>query len=567
MFARATHGGVVCRAHLLCNVLYCVALIFALVISVPAAWAQSPYGGVGGYLERPGQDDGSGSSAGGDDGDSDSSSTQRRTRRGSSTHTENPLAMPGLDQGPQTIPPHIPKRNRAEREPEPQQRRSSHRNEPSQRQTDEKADAQGTETSATATDANAGNAAANNTSGNAGNTVSTPQPASQTPPPAQAASAGSPPSAAALTPGQPATGDPLDKIIGQMLMVGFTGLSPEDPWVQKLVGQIKSGKVGGVLFLSQNIASPQQLAPLTAELRRASDDLPVLLAVDQEGGIVQRLAREKGFAEYPTAGQVGKSNDPLTAYATYQNLAQELAKYGFNLNLGPVVDLQRDDASPIIAGKERAFGSAPKHVAAFAKAFCAAHRDAGVATVLKHFPGHGSAALDTHAEAVDITKSWSPDELEPYRQLIKAGFADIVMVGHISHSIMADEPGLPASLSEKAITKYLRGDLGFTGVVLSDDLEMAAIAKRFSLEDRVIRAIKAGNDIIILGNQNQPSPDLPERVIAIIKDAVAKGIISRERLQASYDRITALKRKMKATAPAIVSVKQDSGEKGANPKR
>lgn len=349
-----------------------------------------------------------------------------------------------------------------------------------------------------------------------------------------------------------------------MLMVGFRSQTADDPWTQKLAAQIKSGTVGGVIFLAHNIVSPQQVASLTAEFQRANGDVPVLLAVDQEGGIVQRLAHDKGFAEYPTAGQVGKSNDPLTAYTVYKNLATEMASYGFNLNMGPVVDLQRDDTS-IIAGKERAFGSRPMHVTAFAKAFCSAHRDVGVLTALKHFPGHGSTGADTHTGAADVSKSWSPEELEPYRQLIKSGSADLVMVGHVAHAEMSDEPDLPASLSEKAINKRLRGKLGFTGVVVSDDLEMGAVAKRFPLENSIIRAINAGTDIVLLGNQNDPSPDLPQRAMAIIKDAVAKGTVSRKRLQQSYDRIIALKRKLKVAPKPIVSAKQEPAEKPPAP--
>ncbi|MEJ2125099.1 MAG: glycoside hydrolase family 3 N-terminal domain-containing protein, partial [Alphaproteobacteria bacterium] len=355
----------------------------------------------------------------------------------------------------------------------------------------------------------------------------------------------------------------LNTWVGQMLMVGFKGQKPNEPGVKKLAKQIKSGAVGGVVFLSHNIVSPKQVAKLTAAFHRKDDETPTFIAVDQEGGIVQRLSHKKGFAEYPTANALGKRNDPLTAYEVYKGMAHELLRYGFNLNMGPVVDLQRKDTNSIIAIKERAFGSKPRHVTAFAKAFCAAHHDAGVLTVLKHFPGHGSTTADTHTDPADISKTWSKDELLPYRKLIKSGDAEIIMVGHLTHAKMADKPGMPASLSKKAVTDKLRKELKFTGVVISDDLEMTAVRKKHPLEDSVIRAINAGVDIILLGNQIKPSADLPERVAEIIRKAVADGKLKRERLKTSYERILAVKRKLKGQQPkAIASANEHADNKG-----
>ena len=354
----------------------------------------------------------------------------------------------------------------------------------------------------------------------------------------------------------------LDKIIGQMLVVGFRGLTPDEAWPQKLAGQIKAGSIGGVLFMSHNVQSPQQIKTLTGFLQKAKSDIPALFAVDQEGGIVQRLSAEKGFQEYPTAGKMGQSNDPLTAYSVYKRLAAELSQNGFNLNLGPVVDLLRNTASPIIAGKERSFGAQPKHVAAFAKAFCMAHHDEGILTVLKHFPGHGSTPFDTHLQPVDVGQTWKDDEIAPYRELIAAHTAQAVMMGHIANPVMSDEPGMPASLSAKAIRQVLRGDLGFTGVVISDDLEMGAIHARYSIEDSVVKAIKAGNDIVILSNQATPTPDLPERVAAAIRKAVDTGELRREELQASYDRILSFKRNL-PVAVASTNGTTNGGSNGA----
>ncbi len=363
-------------------------------------------------------------------------------------------------------------------------------------------------------------------------------------------------------PATPTTGG-LDKIIGQMLMVGFRGLTPDEAWPQQLAAQITAGKVGGVLFMSHNVQSPQQLKTLTSFLRHAKTDIPLLVAVDQEGGIVQRLSPEKGFQTYPTAEKIGASNDPLTAYNVYSRLATELVQYGFNMNLGPVVDLHRNSESAIIAGKERSFGSQPKHVAAFAKAFCVAHQDAGVLTVLKHFPGHGSTPYDTHAQPVEVGTTWDTDEIDPYRELITSRTAQAVMVGHISNVFLSEEPGLPASLSRRTVRDVLRGVLGFSGVVISDDLEMGAISARYALEESAVKAIKAGNDIIMLSNQNAPAPDLADRIIAAVKKAVEQGEIDRAQLQESYDRILALKQRIgTGTAKAGAPNKRASAEGG-----
>jgi beta-N-acetylhexosaminidase len=362
----------------------------------------------------------------------------------------------------------------------------------------------------------------------------------------------------------------LDKIIGQMLLVGFRGLNPDEAWPQKLAAQLKAGTVGGVLFMSHNIQSPQQLKALTAYLQHAKGEIPALFAVDQEGGIVQRLSAEKGFQTYPTAQKIGQSNDPLTAYGIYGRLAAELTRYGFNMNLGPVVDLDRNPDSPIIAGKERSFGPLPKHVASFAKAFCLAHQEAGVLTVLKHFPGHGSTPFDTHTQPVDVGASWDKAELEPYSELIESRTAQAVMIGHIANPATSGEPGLPSSLSSRTIREVLRHNLGFTGVVISDDLEMGAIHARYSLEESAVKAIKAGNDMIILSNQTALAPDLPERVIEAVKKAVASGEISREELQASYDRVVSLKQQLPGapTAKSGATNKRASADRGkATPAR
>lgn len=353
--------------------------------------------------------------------------------------------------------------------------------------------------------------------------------------------------------------DPIAKIAGQMLIVGFDGTAPDEAWPKQIAAQIEAGKIGGVLLTGRNIQSPAQLTKLMAAFRRTKTAIPVFFAIEQSGGSSESLSPDKGFLSYPPASVLGKSNDPFHAYGIYKNMATEIASYGFNLNLGPVVDLDRSAENPAAAGNQSSYGSQPKHVAAFAKAFRLAHADEGLLTVLKNFPGYGRTKRETNDAMTYAENKWESAGLEPYRELASSGDADLVMVGHLAYSRFSDEPGLPASLSETAIAR-LRGDIGFRGVVVSDDLEMGDLSMRFTQEERIMRAIKAGNDILLIGNHKAATPDLPDRIAAIIEQAVATGTLSRDRLQASYDRILTLKQRLRASSPEVASAKRNGGD-------
>ena len=369
------------------------------------------------------------------------------------------------------------------------------------------------------------------------------------------------PIALSLTQAMPAPepDDGLGKLIGQMLIVGFQGAAPDESWPRQVAAQIESGKIGGVLVMSHNMLAPGQLAKLTGAFRHTKAQIAPFIAVDQGGGLAQRLPAEKGFQKYASAAELGMSNDPLNAYNLYQRMAMELSVHGFNVNLGPVVDLEQNGESGAVAAHERRYGSRPKHVAAFAKAFRLAHHGEGLLTVLKHFPGPASAMPDANGGTQQEAR-WDAAALEPYRQLVAGGNADMVMVGHLAHGEFSDEPGLPASLSKKAIQTRLRDEIGFRGVIISDDLEAKAVTARFPLEESVVRAIRAGNDLLLIGNQDKPSPELPETVAVIIKRAVASGVLTRERLQASYDRIIAAKQSLSQAAREIASAKQTDAD-------
>ncbi len=353
---------------------------------------------------------------------------------------------------------------------------------------------------------------------------------------------------------------PLNNMIGQMLVIGFRGQTTSDPGVQRAVQDVKTGKVGGVILMSRNIESPLQVKGLTRLFTEAAQGQPTpFIAVDQEGGYVQRLARTKGFKTHPSAERLGARNDPRGAYSAYRSLALELRDHGFNLNLGPVLDLNINPANPIIGRLKRSFGTDPDQVVSFAKAFVYAHNESGVLTAAKHFPGHGSSRTDSHDELVDISKSWSETELRPYRKLIEADAIDMIMTGHLYHPGFSDRPGAPVSLSEKGIRTVLRESLNFDGVVISDDLDMRGVRENRSFEEAVISAAAAGNDILLITNSDGYKPDLAERVAAAIRVGIDDGRISAEHIRESYERVLKLKDELSQLQRTATGPGQDRG--------
>lgn len=340
----------------------------------------------------------------------------------------------------------------------------------------------------------------------------------------------------------------LESMIGQMIMVGFSGYRITDSDVIRVRDQLADGTVGGVVLYPENIGPPDQLRALTTFLRDARPTPVPFIAVDQEGGLVQRLTRQNGHLYIPSAWKVGRNpsfSDPESAVRLYAGMAKDLAEAGFNLNFGPVVDLNLNPDNPVIGQRERSFGADPNTVTQLARAFIVAHRDAGIVTVAKHFPGHGSSRADSHKTLADISDTWREIELEPYRQLAKDGLLDAVMIGHLYHPRFSDGARLPASLSRRAITALrAKGYIGFQGVVVSDDMEMGAVRGEYSLEERVIKAVNAGTDLIVFSNEKSHDPELGVKVHTVMSEAVKDGRISRVRIEQAYGRIMLLKRRL-----------------------
>lgn len=339
----------------------------------------------------------------------------------------------------------------------------------------------------------------------------------------------------------------LDRMIGQMILVGFPGRSERDAGVAAAHKQIAEGTIGGVVLFPENISSPKQVKALTSYLRAATSNPVPFIAVDQEGGLVQRLARHNGHAEFPAARSVAANpafSSEASVLALYGDMAKELADAGFTLNLAPVVDLDRNPDNQVIGARKRSFGSDPKRVTDLARLFIRAHREHNVATAAKHFPGHGSSSADSHMGFADIDKTWRETELEPYRVLAAEDQLDIVMVGHLYHPTFSDGDKLPASLSRRsrAALRDPHG-IGFTGVIMSDDLEMGAVAA-YPLEERIIKAVNAGMDVVVFSNVTASDPELGVKLHAIIKAAVVDGRIAQDRIEQAYGKIMQLKRRL-----------------------
>ena len=340
---------------------------------------------------------------------------------------------------------------------------------------------------------------------------------------------------------------PLEKKIGQMLIPGFPGSSISEN--SPVASHIRDYGAGGVVLFDnnpllqvtdRNITSPDQLSELTGELHRLAST-PLFIAVDQEGGTVARLKESCGFPPSVSAKKLGLINELSITESEADRIAVTLSSHGINLNLAPVVDLELNPENPVIAGKERSFSADPLQVAAHAERFIKAHHRHNVATCLKHFPGHGSSRSDSHAGLVDVTDVWSEAELVPYSRLISAGLCDMVMTAHIFNRNI--DPEYPATLSKATIDGILRKRLLFDGLVISDDLYMGAIARNFSYETAVERAINAGVDMLIIANDKVYEPFIIPRTIDLIMKKVSSGVIKEERINEACRRIISLKRR------------------------
>jgi beta-N-acetylhexosaminidase len=340
--------------------------------------------------------------------------------------------------------------------------------------------------------------------------------------------------------------------IGQMLLVGFRGTDAAS--ASAVLSDITERGLGGVVLFSvdqptgspvRNIVSPEQLAALTTTLQDATaatapQPAPLLIAVDQEGGQVARLGPDHGFPPTVSAAELGAEDSVRVTHRAARDIARTLRRAGINLNLAPVVDLNINPANPIIGALDRSFGADPDLVHRQAAAFIDGHHQIGIQTTLKHFPGHGSSVGDTHLGVVDVTDTWQTVELQPFGDLIDDGLADAILTAHVFNARL--DPDHPATLSQRTIDGILRRQLGWDGVVISDDMQMGAIRDAYGYPDAVRLAIEAGVDILTIANQQVFEQGIVGRTIELVAGLVEEGRIPEARINTSWRRIQNLKR-------------------------
>lgn len=305
---------------------------------------------------------------------------------------------------------------------------------------------------------------------------------------------------------------------GQLLFVGFEGTECPRP-VAELV---RAGRVGGVILFTRNVRDPAQLRGLIHELRtHAPEDAPLTVAIDQEGGRVQRLRAP--WTEWPPMRRLGELNELDWTAELARALARELVELGIDLDFAPVVDVDSNPRNPVIG--DRSFAREPARVAAHASAFIRAMQTEGVACCAKHFPGHGDTSLDSHLALPKLSHALErllEVELPPFAAAIEAGVASIMSAHVIFEAI---DRKRPATFSPEVMA-ILRERLGYRGLVFSDDLEMKAVADHWQPRDMVPAALAAGLDALLVCKRQ----DFADEVLARLercKDAELEGPLER----------------------------------------
>jgi beta-N-acetylhexosaminidase len=277
---------------------------------------------------------------------------------------------------------------------------------------------------------------------------------------------------------------------GQLLVAGF----PAGPPPERLTALAARGELGGFILFRRNLGSVQEVVRLTGELAAGVPrDLPPFIGVDQEGGRVARLGEP--VLRLPPMRVLGERDDPALTEALSALLGRQLRALGVNLDFAPVLDVDSNPENPVIG--DRSFGREPVRVIAQARAFARGLASAGVLACGKHFPGHGDTSEDSHLALPRVRHSLErlrAIELRPFAQLCTE--LPSLMTAHVVFDAL--DPGVPATLSSAIVTKLLREQLGFSGLVWSDDLEMKAIADRYGIGDAAVRAVEAGCDSVLV---------------------------------------------------------------------
>lgn len=302
-----------------------------------------------------------------------------------------------------------------------------------------------------------------------------------------------------------------------------------------VISRIEEYPVGGIALFSRNITSAEQLPMFISDLQ-SSSKYPLFIAVDEEGGRVARIANSDFFnvASYKSMEDIGKSGDASKAEEVGRQIGSYLKELGFNLDFAPVADTNTNPQNIVIG--DRSYGSDPALVARMVSAQLDGMHDSGIMGTLKHFPGHGDTKDDTHSGYVSIEKTWDElkeCELVPFISALDK--ADTIMVSHIT---VTSIDKLPSSLSYEIITRKLRNELGYNGVIITDSMAMGAVADSYTSDIAAVMAVKAGADIILM-------PESLEKSFNAVLNAVNSGEISISRIEESAERVLTLKAKYK----------------------
>ncbi len=323
----------------------------------------------------------------------------------------------------------------------------------------------------------------------------------------------------------------IDEKIGQMILAGFNGTTVN----QEVTVLLNDLKVGGVILFGRNIETSEQLKLLNEGIKNLNRDIDPFISVDEEGGRVSRVPNDT--KKFPKAKKVGDTNDENYAYENGKDIGTTLKQLGINMDHAPVFDIYSNPKNTVIG--DRAFGTNENIVSTMGISTMKGLEDINVIPTVKHFPGHGDTEVDSHVGLPIVTKDLkklSEFEFIPFKKAIDAG-CEVVMVSHIILEQIDSQN--PSTLSKKVVTDILRKDLGFDGVVITDDMNMGAIAENFSIKEASVKSIEAGVDIILIGNNIETA----RNVINEIKLAIENNVIEGSRIDESVYKILKLKAK------------------------
>jgi len=331
------------------------------------------------------------------------------------------------------------------------------------------------------------------------------------------------------------------QVLGRLFITGFSGLElSNDTSVF-----ISQADIGGVILFAPNYDSPAQVAELINQVQECRRELPLWVCVDQEGGRVQRF--KKGFTRIPDAWSIGVKNSPKLAFEISEMMAKELKAVGVNVNFCPVTDIVTNPKNQVIGN--RAYGDTEELVTKMSSAVVRGHLVHGVQPCVKHFPGHGDTSTDSHMALPKVDADWSSlldRELRPFTRAFKS-HCSMVMTAHILNPRI--DPKFPATLSRKTLRELLRGELRYSRLIVTDDMEMKAIADHFGQEEAPCLAIEAGCDLLIYRSENGT-----RRAYAAVAQALENGRLAPELVIEAAARISEVKKEFFKEAYRPVAV-------------